>query len=83
MPAPQCSEGPFTSPSTQGSSRRTDLKRRGFLLALGMSTAGVATLAARSLTGTTDNEHSKGNEPVSRDGGITEHAARYYRTART
>ena len=60
---------------------RTNARRRGFLLAMGLGGAGAAALAARSLTGAApqgdadDASDAKGYQ-------VTDHVRRYYRMAK-
>ena len=74
---------PFKSSSqSDASPSRTDARRRGFLLALGVGGAGAAALAARSLTGVAPS----GEIPSNVDGQgyqETDHVKRYYQTAKT
>ena len=63
-------------------STRADLKRRRFLLTLGVGGAGAAAIAARSITTGTAVTHAP--DTVSDDGGYaaTAHVQTYYKTAR-
>ena len=70
------------SSQSVASSSRTNPRRRGFLLALGLGGAGAAALAARSLTGVAPS----GGIPSNVDGQgyrETDHVKRYYQTAKT
>ena len=64
-------------------SRNTNLRRRGFLLTLGVSGAGAAAVGLRTLSGGTA-AGGVSREPDAEGGGyqITEHVRRYYRTAK-
>jgi hypothetical protein len=64
------------------SSRPANLKRRGFLLTLGVGGAGAAVVAARSLS--TGSVIADVATTVSDDGGyaVTKHVQTYYKTAK-
>ena len=68
--------------SEDKSSTRADLKRRRFLLTLGVGGAGAAAVAARSITTGTAVTHAPAT--VSDDGGYaaTAHVQTYYKTAK-
>ena len=65
------------------SSRNTNLQRRGFLLTLGVSGAGAAAVAVRTLSGGAI-EPGATREPDADAAGYreTEHVRRYYQTAK-
>jgi len=75
---------PFKSSSqSDASSSRTDTRRRGFLLALGLGGVGAAAIAARSLTGAAPQTAPT---PDANDGQgyrLTDHVKRYYQTTKT
>ena len=59
----------------------TNLKRRGFLLALGVGGVGAAAVAARSMTGAAIDVEPAVTTPAGGKGyAETEHVRRYYRT---
>ena len=67
------------APSVTG----TDLKRRGFLLTLGVGGVGAAAVAARSMTGAVVDTDPAAATPAGGKGyTATEHVQRYYRTAK-
>ena len=73
---------PATASSLSESSRsRTNVRRRGFLLALGAGSAGAAALAARSLTGAGPQAEA-GPIDDSKGYRITDHVKRYYQTTK-
>jgi hypothetical protein len=60
-----------------------NLKRRGFLLTLGVGGVGAAAIAARSMTGTAiEAEPAATTSDESKGYAVTEHIRRYYRTAK-
>jgi len=60
---------------------RTNLKRRGFLLTLGVGGVGAAAVAARSMTGAAIDPELAVTTPADGKGyAMTEHVRRYYRT---
>jgi hypothetical protein len=76
----------ITSPARpESDSRATDVKRRGFLLALGLGGAGAAALAARSLTGVAPNATATPEDAAVKGAGYrtTDHVKRYYETTKT
>lgn len=59
----------------------TNLKRRGFLLTLGVGGVGAAAVAARSMTGAAIDAEPAVTTPADGKGyAVTEHVRRYYRT---
>jgi hypothetical protein len=59
----------------------TNLKRRGFLLALGVGGVGAAAVAARSMTGAVVDAEPDSAAPIDGKGyAVTEHVRRYYQT---
>ena len=58
----------------------TDLKRRGFLLTLGVGGVGAAAVAARSMTGVAIEPETAAAAPGDKGYAVTEHVRRYYRT---
>ena len=59
----------------------TNLKRRGFLLTLGIGGVGAAAVAARSMTGAVVEAEPALTAPTDGKGyALTEHVRRYYRT---
>ncbi len=59
----------------------TNLKRRGFLLTLGVGGVGAAAVAARSMTGVASDAEPEATSPTDGKGyAATEHVRRYYRT---
>ena len=59
----------------------TNLKRRGFLLAVGAGGVGAAALAAQSIPGTSALEAGAATANAAGKGyAVTEHVQRYYRT---
>jgi hypothetical protein len=71
-------------PSSQAdeSLTRTDTRRRGFLLALGVGGAGAAVLAARSLTGVAPPSEPAALVDGSQGYQDTDHVKRYYQTTK-
>jgi hypothetical protein len=68
------------SPSSPSVSA-TDLKRRGFLLTLGVGGVGAAVVAARSMTGAVVDAEPDAATPSDGKGyAVTDHVKRYYRT---
>jgi hypothetical protein len=60
-----------------------NLKRRGFLLTLGVGGVGAAAVAARSMTGAAiDAEPTVATPAEGKGYSATEHVQRYYRTAK-
>ncbi|HEX8012834.1 MAG TPA: formate dehydrogenase [Casimicrobiaceae bacterium] len=77
-------DAPAQASSPSNVSRaRTDARRRGFLLALGVGSAGAAALAARSLTGGAAQTGNATDANDSRGYRITDHVKRYYQTTKT
>ncbi len=68
--------------SSENPSLRTNARRRGFLLALGVGGAGAAVLAARSLTGSAPSTDGAAAADDSKGYQVTDHVRRYYRTAK-
>jgi hypothetical protein len=63
------------------SAPNTNLKRRGFLLTLGVGGVGAAAVAARSMTGAAiDAEPAVTSSTDGKGYAVTEHVRRYYRT---
>ncbi|MGH6743219.1 MAG: formate dehydrogenase [Casimicrobiaceae bacterium] len=61
----------------------TNLKRRGFLLTLGVGGVGAAAVAARSMSSGVIPAASEADVPAGGKGyAMTEHVRRYYRTAK-
>ena len=58
----------------------TNLKRRGFLLTLGVGGVGAAAVAARSMTGAPIDAEPVVTATDSKGYAVTEHVRRYYRT---
>ena len=59
----------------------TNLKRRGFLLTLGVGGVGAAVVAARSMTGAVVDAEVAVTTPGDGKGyAVTDHVRRYYRT---
>ena len=59
----------------------TNLKRRGFLLAVGAGGVGAAAIAAQSIPGTAALDASAATATTASKGyAVTEHVQRYYRT---
>jgi hypothetical protein len=75
----------ITSPARpESDSRATDVKRRGFLLALGAGGIGAAAIAARALPGAAPAAVSDGADAASGEGyRVTDHVKRYYETTKT
>jgi hypothetical protein len=70
------------APATR-SAPGTNLKRRGFLLTLGVGGVGAAAVAARSMTGAAiEAEPAVTTSADSKGYAVTEHVRRYYRTAK-
>ena len=77
----QRSDRPDSSSPASPSASGTNLKRRGFLLTLGVGGAGGAAVAARSITGTVvDTEPADATPTDGKGYAVTEHVRRYYRT---
>jgi hypothetical protein len=77
----QRSDRPHPASPASSSAGGTNLKRRGFLLTLGVGGAGAAALAARSMTGTVvDTEPAAATSTDGKGYAVTEHVRRYYRT---
>ena len=58
----------------------TNLKRRGFLLTLGVGGVGAAAVAARSMTGAAIDAEPAVTTNDGKGYALTEHVRRYYRT---
>lgn len=58
----------------------TNLKRRGFLLALGVGGAGAAAVAVQKISGVIEPESTAGALADGKGYAMTEHVQRYYRT---
>jgi hypothetical protein len=77
----QRSDRPHTAPSASPAATGANLKRRGFLLTLGVGGVGAAAVAARSMTGTAIDADPAEAAPADGKGyAVTEHVRRYYRT---
>ena len=76
------SDRPVSSSHGKDSSPGTNLRRRGFLLTLGVGGAGAAALAARSLTGADPTSASPAASTPTDGYKMTDHIRRYYRTAK-
>ena len=77
------SDRPTASSETNTPSQQTNLKRRGFLLTLGIGSAGAAAFAVRSLTTAVPDEGASNSEALGSTGyHMTDHIRRYYRTAK-
>jgi hypothetical protein len=77
----QRSDRPNPAASVAPSAAGTNLKRRGFLLTLGVGGVGAAAVAARSMTGAAiDAEPAVTNSTDGKGYAVTEHVRRYYRT---
>ena len=76
---------PTTSVQSDKTSRSTDTRRRGFLLALGLGGAGAAALAARKLSGVAPNATAIPDDDAAKGAGYqaTDHVKRYYETTKT
>jgi ferric-dicitrate binding protein FerR (iron transport regulator) len=72
---------PATVSDPTASHPRTNVRRRGFLLALGAGGAGAAALAARSLSRVAPQDTSSATDD-SKGYQVTDHVKRYYRTAK-
>jgi hypothetical protein len=68
--------------SSENPSSRTNARRRGFLLALGVGGAGAAALAARSLTGSAPSTDGAADADEGKGYRVTDHVKRYYGTAK-
>ncbi|HUH95013.1 MAG TPA: hypothetical protein VL742_17950 [Casimicrobiaceae bacterium] len=75
-------KAPADASSSQHPRSGTSARRRNFLLALGASGAGAATLAARSLTGTAPQSDAAVDGNASKGYQLTDHVRRYYGTAK-
>ena len=77
----QRSDRPDPAARVTPSAPGTNLKRRGFLLTLGVGGVGAAAVAARSMTGTAVDPEPAVTTPAGGKGyAETEHVRRYYRT---
>jgi hypothetical protein len=75
---------PGTPASAGHSSEQTNLRRRGFLLTVGIGGAGAAAVALRSRTGGAIAPESGADADAKSKGyQMTEHVRRYYQTAKT
>jgi hypothetical protein len=83
MRAKQRGEHSSTSFSNNGPSPVTNMRRRGFLLTLGVGGAGAAAVAARSWTAALPGESSADANADSKGYQTTDHVRRYYQTAKT
>ena len=71
-----------TSSPSEDPRSRTNVRRRGFLLALSAGGAGAAALAARSLTGVAPQTDGAAAAEDGKGYQVTDHVRRYYRTAK-
>ena len=79
----QRSDRPNPAAPVTPSAPDTNLKRRGFLLALGVGGVGAAAVAARSMTGAAiDTDPAAATAAGGKGYTATEHVQRYYRTAK-
>ena len=78
----QRSDRPHPAAPVIPSAPGTNLKRRGFLLTLGVGGVGVAAVAARSMTGAIEPEPAVTTPTGGKGYSATEHVQRYYRTAK-
>jgi len=77
------SDRPTAPVETQSPSQQTNLKRRGFLLTLGIGSAGAAAIAASSLTTAVPDTGASSDEASGGAGyQMSDHIRRYYRTAK-
>ena len=77
----QRSDRPNPAAPVPPSAPGANLKRRGFLLTLGVGGVGAAAVAARSMTGAAiDAEPAVTNSTDGKGYAVTEHVRRYYRT---
>jgi hypothetical protein len=77
----QRSDRPRPVSPASPSASDTNLKRRGFLLTLGVGGVGAAAVAARSMTGAVVDPEPAAETPTDGKGyAVTEHVRRYYRT---
>jgi formate dehydrogenase region TAT target len=77
----QRSDRPNPAAPVTPSAPGTNLKRRGFLLTLGVGGVGAAAVAARSMTGAAIDVEPAVTTPAGDKGyAETEHVRRYYRT---
>jgi hypothetical protein len=74
-----------TSPvKSEKSPRGANVRRRGFLLTLGLGGAGAAALAARSLSGIAPAATDVTDPAAAGEGyRLTDHVKRYYQTTKT
>jgi hypothetical protein len=79
----QRSDRPHPAAPVPPSAPGTNLKRRGFLLTLGVGGVGAAAVAARSITGGAIDADPAVTTPSDGKGyEVTEHVRRYYRTTK-
>ena len=76
----QRSDRPNPAAPVSTSAPGTNLKRRGFLLTLGVGGAGAAAVAARSMTGAAIDVEPAAATTDGKGYAVTEHVRRYYRT---
>jgi hypothetical protein len=77
----QRSDRPDPAAPVTPSAPGTNLKRRGFLLTLGVGGVGAAAVAAHSMTGAVIDVEPAVTTPTDGQGyAVTEHVRRYYRT---
>jgi hypothetical protein len=82
MRAKQRGEHSRTPASNSDSSSVANLRRRSFLLTLGVGGAGAAAVAARSWTAAVTTESSAATAVESKGYQATDHVRRYYQTAK-
>jgi len=76
----QRSDRPNPAAAVPPSAPNANLKRRGFLLTLGVGGVGAAAVAARSMTGAPIDAEPVVTATDSKGYAVTEHVRRYYRT---
>ena len=76
----QRSDRPNRAAPVPPSAPNTNLKRRGFLLTLGVGGVGAAAVAARSMTGAAIDAEPAVTTTDGKGYAETEHVRRYYRT---
>ena len=84
MRANKSTARPGTPASAGPSSQQTNLRRRGFLLTLGIGGAGAAAVALKSRTGGVIAPDTAPDVDANGKGyQLTEHVRRYYQTVKT
>jgi hypothetical protein len=76
----QRSDRPNPAAAVPPSAPNANLKRRGFLLTLGVGGVGAAAVAARSMTGAAIDAEPAVTTNDGKGYALTEHVRRYYRT---